>query len=117
MQIGDVIKYAMNNTMEMILIAVCLIAIAILLKVQFTKDNFDLRSVIADEKGQPSIHKIGQLTALVFSTWLLVYLALHNLMGEGYFGTYMGVWAAAQAADKWMGRRDGSDQQGPTGPG
>ena len=117
--LDNVLDYASHNTMTIVLGAICLIAILVLLKVQFARDNFDLRSVISDDKGQPDIHKIGQLTALVFSTWLLIYLALHGTMNEGYFGTYMGIWAAAQAADKWIGRRSDppSSEQGPTGAG
>jgi len=88
-----------------ILLVIVVFAIWILYKLQNTKDSFDLRSVITDSKGQPSLHKIGQLTALLLSTWMLAYLAIHGQMTGEYFGTYMGIWAAAQAADKFMSRR------------
>jgi hypothetical protein len=98
------LRYLASNSMDLVLIVMVLASIVILLKIQKTKDNYDLRSVISGDNGQPSIHKIGQLVALMLSTWMLVYLAIHNQMTEGYFGTYMGIWAAAQAADKWLGR-------------
>jgi hypothetical protein len=93
------------DPMLIILLFLVIAAILILIKLQRTKDNFDLRSVITDSKGQPSIHKVGQLTALLLSTWLLAYLAIHHQMTGEYFGTYMGIWAAAQAADKFMSTR------------
>jgi hypothetical protein len=98
------LRYLAANGMDLVLMVMVAASVAILLKIQRTKDDYDLRSVISDENGQPSIHKIGQLIALMLSTWMLVYLALHNQMTEGYFGTYMGIWAAAQAADRWLGR-------------
>lgn len=110
------LRYLADNSMDLVLMIMVAASFVILVKLQKTKDNFDLRSVISDSTGQPSVHKIGQLVALMLSTWMLVYLALHNQMTEGYFGTYMGVWAAAQAADKWLGRdknRDGRDGGGP----
>lgn len=94
------------NLMYIILAGLAVATVLILMKVQRTPDHFDLRSVIADDKGNPSVHKIGQLTALILSTWLLIYLTVHGQINEGYFGTYMGVWAAAQAADKLISRID-----------
>jgi hypothetical protein len=112
----QMVQGMVTNPMTVILLLITVAAVAVLLKIQFTKDNFDLRSIIADDKGRPSIHKLGQLTALILSTWLLAYLAFHNQMTGEYFGTYMGVWAAAQAADKWLNnRRD--DSSAPPGGG
>jgi hypothetical protein len=101
-----ILKFVMANAMLLVLLGLAIFYVVILVRIQRAPDNFDLRSVIADDKGQPSVHKIGQLTALLLSTWLLVYLAIHGQMTEGYFGTYMGIWAAAQAADKWIGGRN-----------
>lgn len=112
----QMVQGMVTNPMTVVLLLIAVGAVVVLLKIQFTKDNFDLRSLIADDKGQPSIHKLGQLTALILSTWLLAYLAFHNQMTGEYFATYMGVWAAAQAADKWLtNRRD--DSGGPPGGG
>lgn len=95
-----------QNPMAVALLVIVLIAIIILWAIQRTKDNFDLRALITDEQTkQPSIHKLGQLTALVMSTWLLVYLALQNRMDSVYFTTYMGIWAAAQAINQWTSGR------------
>jgi hypothetical protein len=92
------------HTMHVILAAFVIAAIITLVKIQRAPDTFDLRAVIADDAGKPSVHKIGQLTALVLSTWQLVYLTIHNQMTVEYFGLYMGVWAAAQTADKWISK-------------
>lgn len=90
-------------------------AFIILYMIQAKRDNFDLRALISDDKRQPSIHKLGQLTALVMSTWMLVYLAVHDRMTPEYFITYMGIWTAAQTADRWIGKKYGiSDRLDPT---
>ncbi len=102
-----------THAMHLILAAIVIGAILILIKIQRAPDNFDLRSVIADEKGKPSIHKIGQLTALILSTWILVYTTIHGGLNESMFGTYMGIWAAAQAADKWLSRDKDHEQPSP----
>jgi len=110
---SDVFEVVATHTMHLILAAFVVSAIIILIKIQRAPDRFDLRATISDEKGNPSIHKIGQLTALVLSTWILVYTTIHGALSETMFGTYMGIWAAAQAADKWLSR---SNPNGPPPP-
>lgn len=96
---------AAHNIMVVVLILVGLCFAYMLIRLHRSGGDNNLKSVISDTDGKPSIHKIGQLTALVLSTWLMIYLALHGQMSIEYFGSYMGVWAAAQVADKWLGDR------------
>jgi hypothetical protein len=104
--LGFLIKEAVHDPMGLILLIVIMLFAYMLLRLHRSGGDSNLKSVISDVDGKPSIHKIGQLTALVLSTWLLVYLALQGQMNIEYFGSYMGVWAGAQIADKWMdGRR------------
>jgi len=107
---NTVLSFIVQNPMAFVLLAIVVIALILLWVVQRTKDNLDLRSLIVDEQTkQPSIHKLGQLTALVMSTWLLVYLALQNRMDSVYFTTYMGIWTAAQAINQWTTSRGRTD--------
>lgn len=117
-KILQVLADAWQNPMAVVLLFMAGGALLVLYVVQARKDNFDLRMLISDEHKQPSIHKLGQLTALIMSTWLLVYMALHNQMSTEYFVTYMGIWAAAQTADKWLGRKYKAPElpQGPEPP-
>jgi hypothetical protein len=119
MSITDMSKFVEQNSMSVALLVLAVLALLVLWIIQRRNDNFDLRWVIADEQTkQPSIHKVGQLTALVMSTWLLVYLTLHDKMDGTYFTTYMAIWAGAQVANKWLTSKDGdkTDQNAPTDP-
>lgn len=101
------VKFLEVNSMSIALMLIAALALSILWIVQKRRDNFDLRWIIADEQTkQPSIHKVGQLTALIMSTWLLVYLTLHDKMDGTYFTTYMAIWAGAQVANKYLSTKD-----------
>jgi hypothetical protein len=116
MSVNGVAAFIELNPMAIVLLFIAVLTLAILWWLQRTKDNFDLRWVIVDEQTkQPSIHKIGQLTALIMSTWLLVYLALQGRMDGTYFGTYMAIWAGAQVANKYLSTRDDRPQD-PNAP-
>lgn len=115
MSISGVAAFIEQNSMATVLLILAVLTLLILYGLQRTKDNFDLRWVIVDEQTkQPSLHKIGQLTALIMSTWLLVYLALQGRMDATYFGTYMAVWAGAESVNKYLSTR--SPDRDPNAP-
>jgi hypothetical protein len=118
MSVNGVAVFIEQNSMSCVLIILALLMLWILWSLQHTKDNFDLRWVIVDEQTkQPSLHKIGQLTALIMSTWLLVYLALQGKMDATYFGTYMAVWAGAESVNRYLSTRDKTqDPNAPSDP-
>lgn len=104
--IWDAFLKLLNDPMAFALLCIAVIALIILWNIQAKRDNFDLRYLITDPRThQPSVHKMGELSALIVSTWLLVYLALNNRMNENYFGLYMAVWTGAQVANNWIGTR------------
>lgn len=95
-------EFADINWMGIIL-ALFLIFVGVTLYLtQMKHDPFDLRYLIIDETGQPSLHKTGQLFALFVSTWGFVYLTVHDKLSETYFGVYMTTWAATTIANKWI---------------
>lgn len=50
----------------------------------------------------PSLGKQGQFTALVTSTWVLVYITTADKLTEWYAGLYMLAWAGAQFGSIWL---------------
>lgn len=104
--IWDAFIKLLNNPMAFVLLIIALLAMAVLWTIQAKRDNFDLRALITDPRThQPSVHKMGELVALIVSTWLIVYLALNGKIDENYFGLYMAVWAGAQVANNWIGNK------------
>lgn len=104
-QIVQIVISLASNPMAIILIIAILAGLVILAYAQIKKDNFDLRTLITEDDGKLSIHKIGQLVALVLSSWGFVYLILYKEITEFYFMGFMGVWASAEALNKWIDRK------------
>ncbi|BAG41564.1 hypothetical protein [Ralstonia phage phiRSL1] len=78
------------------LLVACITGLWLLYRLQMARDSYDLRWLILDSKTrQPSIHKLGQLTALVVSTWAFVYQTNHNQLTDWLFIGYCGVWASS----------------------
>lgn len=99
--------FAAVNITAVLLFFALVVGILILVYAQFKKDAFDLRSLIVDpQTKQPSIHQLGQVSALLISSWGFIVLVLHNQLTEVYFTTYMAVWAGANALDKLLTRGD-----------
>lgn len=106
----------LNNPMAIVLFVLIVGAFAILLVVQARKDSYDLRWLITDENTkQPSLHKFGQLVALVISSWGFVYQAVHDHLTEWYFTAYMVAWAAAEVANRYISAKNESAPD-PTAP-
>lgn len=101
---------ALENHLNPMAVALCMILIIgllLLILIQLRKDTYDLRYLIVDtETKQPSLYKLGNLTALIVSTWGFVYLTLHDNLSEFYFTAYMSIWAATNvgnnAFQKWL---------------
>jgi hypothetical protein len=85
-------------------------ALVILGYMQAKRDQLDLRWLILDDKNaRPSIHKIGQVLALIVSTWGFVNLVNKGTLTEYYFTAYMGIWAGSVALNKML------DNKAPAG--
>jgi hypothetical protein len=77
--------------------------------------RFDLTELMIDSKtNRVSLMKIGQALALLVSTWVLIYETRAGRLSEWLFLSYMGCWAGANLANKWLrtkGTQDGGTQQ------
>jgi predicted signal transduction protein with EAL and GGDEF domain len=100
------------NSLATLLLLAIICSIGVLIYAQYRKDDFDLRSLVVDPKtNRPSVHQLGQLTALVISSWGLVVLVLHDKLTEVYFTTYMAVWAGSNTLDRLLRTREGGDER------
>ena len=67
--------------------------------------KFDLTQVLVDSKtGKTSLMKMGQFTALLVSTWVLIHETRASRLSEWLFLSYMGVWGGVNIANKWINR-------------
>lgn len=68
---------------------------------QREKDSFDIRHLIVDSSSERvSLFKLGQLVALVVSTWALVHETRRGFLTEWLFAVYMLSWTGANIANK-----------------
>lgn len=100
-----------QNPMDIALILIIIALIWILIRLQRGKKGrgkVDLRWMILDERTKhPSLHKFGQLVALLISSWAFIYETLHGHLTDGFMLAYMGAWTAAVAANQYIGKING----------
>lgn len=106
--LGDLFNHpASVPVVQFLLFTTITVFLVVMVYLQTRKDALDLRWLILDTSGKPSIHKIGQLVALMVSTWGFVVLTLKGNLSESYFGIYMAVWTSATAVDTYInGKRN-----------
>jgi hypothetical protein len=62
---------------------------------------FDLRTALmVDDKF--SLYKVGQLLALLSSTWIIIYQTRHNQLTDWLFTGYMLAWSGANLLSKYI---------------
>jgi hypothetical protein len=81
---------------------------------QFKRKDFDLMNLVVNPDDKTlDIHKVGQLLALLISSWGFIYVTLNNELTEWFFTAYMAIWAGATAANTLIMLRQGRrDQNG-----
>jgi hypothetical protein len=90
-------------TSQLVLALIGLAALIILYRWQSRRDAFDLRWLLVDtETKKVSLPKLGQLCALIVSTWAFVVLVQRNLLTEWFFAGYIVTWTGSNLADKWI---------------
>lgn len=70
-----------------------------------SNNSASLADLVTDKTGRMQLSKVGQLAALVVSTWGFVHLTLAYKLTEWYFTAYMFAWAGANLAAKWMDKQ------------
>lgn len=95
----------LNHPMDMALLLMIFLFAIWLFRLNRERKEFDLRYLIVNDKSKrPSLHKLGQLVALMISSWVFVYQTLHGTLTDFYAASYMGCWAAAGVANTYADR-------------
>lgn len=99
------------NPTSVLLYAILVIAMTAFIVAQCKKDGFDLRSIVLNDEGKVSLHKLGQLVALLISSWGFIYVVMHNALTEWFFFMYMVVWSGSTSLDNYIKLRMGASSQ------
>ena len=68
-----------------------------------SKTHFDVRDLMVDHRTKNlSLNKIGQLFALLVSTWIIIHETRVGRLSEFLFTGYMAVWSGASILSKYM---------------
>lgn len=92
-----------NDVLLAGLICVLLGALAVW---QAKDDQFDLRYLLVDSQtNKVSLFKLGQLLALLVSSWALIYETRTGHLTEWLFLAYIATWSGANVANKIVDRK------------
>lgn len=71
-------------------------AIWILWRAQSAEHNpVDFATMLVDQKdGSTSLRKVGELVALLTTTWIILYMAVKGDLTETFYVAYLGVWVS-----------------------
>lgn len=89
----------MNELLPTAALSAILAVVGIVLYIwQRNQNAFDLKDMLVGADGKASLHKFGQATALVISSWGFITLVQGGKMTESYFIGYMTVWSGVNLA-------------------
>lgn len=83
------------------------IGIFLLLTIYWHRDKtnpFDFKSALMEDD-KLSLSKMGQLVALLVSTWIIIHQVRIGGLSEWLFGGYMLAWGGANAINKYINSR------------
>lgn len=79
-------------------------------------DAFDLRHILVDSKTQRvSLFKIGQLIALLVSTWALIHETRTHGLTEWLFLAYIATWSGINVANRAIEKQQTKPPEKPNG--
>ena len=95
------------SALEIVLGAVLLVvALALVVVTRDPRHPVSLLQLVTDARsGRMSLGRVGQLVALIVSSWAFVWLTIAGTLTEWYYGTYMIAWAGARLADQLVQQR------------
>ena len=100
-------------TLDLIVLAISsAIILAFLVYWHLDKSTrFDVRDLMVDHKTKIlSLNKIGQLFALLVSTWIIIHETRLGRLSEFLFTGYMAVWSGASILSKYMDNKKRSEE-------
>ena len=102
-----------NFVSSLRLVDVCSVVVFIIVVVSWLRP-MSFRYLLDKGNAEPSLSRIGQFTALLFSTWAGVVTILNDKMTEWFWGMYMAAWVGAQFGSIYMKVKNSSSAQPPT---
>ena len=100
------------DTVVLMLAALCLTLV--LISWHKTDDAFDMRQLLVDTAtGKVSLFKVGQLVALLTSTWAFIHETRMGHLTEWLFTAYIIAWGGMNIANKMVANRNST----PVAPG
>lgn len=78
--------------------------VGIMIYLQTRDDPLDLRWLILDAQRKPALGKIGQVVALIISTWAFAIFTLKGTLSVDYFIAYMVSWSGSAALEQYLAR-------------
>jgi hypothetical protein len=107
----DYLKYFIDNIDTVILITGVLLVLVTLVVWHKGETRFDLKEIIVDtETNTVSLYKLGQVLALLISTWVLINETRAGRLNEFLFTMYMISWAGANSLNKYIDNKGKTDQ-------
>jgi hypothetical protein len=90
----------------LMLVAVMVLMFYVLYRIQQNpNNNFDFADMFRDETGKPSAARVMVLICGGVSSWLLMYMVIHDdnsRLDPLFYGLYLGAWSGTALASKWM---------------
>jgi hypothetical protein len=77
------------------------------------KDSLDMRQMMM-RGGKISLAKLGQLIAMLVSTWIIIYATTNGTLTEWLFTGYMFAWSGAHLIQRYLDRGTTSRGNDPT---
>lgn len=104
------------SALEIVLGAVLLVvALALVVVTRDPRHPVSLLQLVTDARsGRMSLGRVGQLVALIVSSWAFVWLTIAGMLTEWYYGTYMIAWAGARIADQLVQQRGATGKESLT---
>ena len=96
---------SLNTSIEYVMLMVSALVLVVLVFSwhRDAKSVIDLTDLIVDsDTGKTSLYKIGQILALLVSTWVMIHETSAGRLSEWLYLSYMIAWSGANIAKKYL---------------
>lgn len=106
----EFLDWAKSNLDFFILLTLMVGGMTLLIYWHLDKSNrFDLRDLLIDSQTKLlSLYKIGQVMALIVSTWIVVHETRGNRLSDLFFLSYISIWSGVNLLNNYMGKQLGN---------
>jgi len=114
----QIINFLSVWTFEGVTFAVfMLVFVVLIIKLHNNKNSkFLIDSLFVDDNGRASTSKMGELIALIVSTWAVVHLVIQNNITAEFFGAYMAAWVVNRGFRHYINHKYGNGVDSEHGP-